>query len=155
VITFEAPLANMLTDFYDQLKSLSSGYGTFNYELDDYRQENLVRLDFYVAGDKLDVLSMIVHRSEAQTVGRQIIEKLKAVIPKQQFQVSLQAAINGKFIARDDISAYRKDVTGSLYGGDITRRKKLLTKQKRGKQRMKRFGKVDIPPEAFAVMLKR
>ncbi|MGD0284215.1 MAG: translation elongation factor 4 [Candidatus Saccharimonadales bacterium] len=155
IITFTAPLANMLTDFYDQLKSITSGYGSFNYELDGYRQENLVRLDFYVAGDRLDILSMIVHRSEAQTIGRQIIEKLKMVIPKQQFQVSLQAAINSKFIARDDISAYRKDVTGSLYGGDISRRKKLLTKQKRGKQRMKRFGKVDIPAEAFAVMLKR
>lgn len=155
IITFTAPLANMLTDFYDQLKSITSGYGSFNYELDGYRQENLVRLDFYVAGDRLDILSMIVHRSEAQTIGRQIIEKLKMVIPKQQFQVSLQAAINSKFIARDDISAYRKDVTGSLYGGDISRRKKLLTKQKHGKQRMKRFGKVDIPAEAFAVMLKR
>jgi GTP-binding protein LepA len=155
IITFAAPLANMLTDFYDQLKSITSGYGSFNYELDGYRQENLVRLDFYVAGDRLDILSMIVHRSEAQTIGRQIIEKLKLVIPKQQFQVSLQAAINSKFIARDDISAYRKDVTGLLYGGDISRRKKLLTKQKRGKQRMKRFGKVDIPAEAFAVMLKR
>ncbi len=155
IITFAAPLANMLTDFYDQLKSQTSGYGSFNYELDNYRQENLVRLDFYIAGDRLEVLSMIVHRSEAQTMGRQIIDKLKLVIPKQQFQVSLQAAINGKFIARDDISAFRKDVTGSLYGGDISRRKKLLAKQKRGKQRMKRFGKVDIPAEAFAVMLKR
>jgi GTP-binding protein LepA len=155
VITFTAPLANMLTDFYDQLKSLTSGYGSFNYELDDYRQEDLVRLDFYVAGDRLDVLSMIVHRSEAVAIGRQIIEKLKKVIPRQQFQVSLQAAINSKFIARGDISAYRKDVTGSLYGGDVSRRIKLLTKQKRGKERLKRFGKVDIPPEAFAVMLKR
>jgi GTP-binding protein LepA len=155
VITFTAPLANMLTDFYDQLKSLTSGYGSFNYELDDYRQEELVRLDFYVAGDRLDVLSMIVHRSEAVAVGRQVIDKLKKVIPRQQFQVSLQAAINSKFIARGDISAYRKDVTGSLYGGDVSRRIKLLTKQKRGKERLKRFGKVDIPPEAFAVMLKR
>jgi GTP-binding protein LepA len=155
VIPFTAPLANMLTDFYDQLKSLTSGYGSFNYELDDYRQEELVRLDFYVAGDRLDVLSMIVHRSEAVAVGRQVIDKLKKVIPRQQFQVSLQAAINSKFIARGDISAYRKDVTGSLYGGDVSRRIKLLTKQKRGKERLKRFGKVDIPPEAFAVMLKR
>jgi GTP-binding protein LepA len=155
VVTFEAPLANMLTDFYDKLKSLTSGYGSFNYELDDYRPEDLVRLDYYVAGDRVDALSLVVHRSEANGVGRETVKKLKDVIPRQNFQVSLQAAIGGKFIAREDISAYRKDVTGYLYGGDVSRKKKLLAKQKKGKERMKRFGKVDIPAEAFTIMLKR
>ncbi len=154
VVTFEAPLANLLTDFYDQLKSVTSGYGSFNYELDNYRVEDLVKLDFYIAGERVDALSIMVHRSEAQTLGRQIVEKLKEVIPRQNFQVALQAAIGGKFIAREDISGYRKDVTAKLYGGDVTRRKKLLEKQKKGKARMKRFGKVDIPAEAFTVMLK-
>ncbi|HEX3568189.1 MAG TPA: translation elongation factor 4 [Candidatus Saccharimonadales bacterium] len=155
LVTFEAPLANMLTDFYDQLKSITSGYGSFNYELDNYRAEDLVRVDFYVAGDRVDALSIMLHRSEAQRIGRQIVEKLKEVIPRQQFPVALQAAIGGTFIAREDISAFRKDVTTGLYGGDVSRKKKVLAKQKRGKARMKRFGKVDIPAEAFTVMLKR
>jgi len=155
LISFEAPLANLLTDFYDQLKSITSGYGSFNYELDDYRVEDLVRLDFYVAGNIVDALSIMAHRSEAQRLGREIVDKLKEVIPRQNFQVALQAAIGGKFIARADLSAYRKDVTGYLYGGDVSRKKKLLQKQAKGKKRMKRFGKVDIPSEAFTVMLKR
>lgn len=155
LVTFEAPLANLLTDFYDQLKSVTSGYGSFNYELDDYRAEDLVRVDFYVAGERVDALSIMVHRSEAPHVGREVVAKLKEVIPRQNFQVSLQAGIGGKFIAREDISAYRKDVTGYLYGGDVSRKKKLLAKQAKGKKRMKRFGKVDIPAEAFTVMLKR
>lgn len=155
VISFEAPLANLLTDFYDQLKSLTSGYGSFNYELDDYRAEDLVRLDFYVAGDIVSALSVMVHRSEAQSLGRETVTKLKDIIPRQNFQVALQAAIGGKFIAREDISAYRKDVTTGLYGGDVSRKKKVLAKQAKGKKRMKRFGKVDIPSEAFTVMLKR
>ncbi len=155
LISFEAPLANLLTDFYDQLKSLTSGYGSFNYELADYRTEDLVRLDFYVAGDIVSALSVMVHRSEAQKLGRDIVEKLKDIIPRQNFQVALQAAIGGKFIAREDISAYRKDVTIGLYGGDVSRKKKVLAKQAKGKKRLKRFGKVDIPAEAFTVMLKR
>ncbi|HEY5549588.1 MAG TPA: translation elongation factor 4 [Candidatus Saccharimonadales bacterium] len=155
VIDFEAPLANLITDFYDQLKSLTSGYGSFNYELADYRPEDLVRLDFYVAGERVDALSVIVHQSEAEKIGRTTVAKLKDVIPRQQFKVSLQAAVGGKFIAREDLSAYRKDVTIGLYGGDVTRKKKVLERQKKGKERLKRFGKVDIPPEAFAVMLKR
>lgn len=155
VIVFEAPLANLLTDFYDQLKSATSGYGSFNYELDDYRAEDLVRLDFYVAGEIVEALSVMTHRSEAQRLGRDTVEKLKDVIPRQNFQVSLQAAIGGKFIAREDISAFRKDVTTGLYGGDVSRKKKVLAKQAKGKKRMKRFGKVDIPAEAFTVMLKR
>jgi GTP-binding protein LepA len=155
LVSFEAPLANLLTDFYDQLKSITSGYGSFNYELDDYRTEDLVRLDFYVAGERVDALSVMVHRSEAQGLGRQTVTKLKEVIPRQNFQVALQAAIGGKFIAREDLSAYRKDVTTGLYGGDVSRKKKVLAKQAKGKKRMKRFGKVDIPSEAFTVMLKR
>jgi len=155
VISFEAPLANLLTDFYDQLKSISSGYGSFNYELDEYRSEDLVKVDFYVAGNIVDALSVMAHRSEAQRLGREIVDKLKEVIPRQNFQVALQAAIGGKFIARADLSAYRKDVTTGLYGGDVTRKKKVLAKQAKGKKRMKRFGKVDIPSEAFTVMLKR
>jgi GTP-binding protein LepA len=155
VISFQAPLANLLTDFYDQLKSITSGYGTFNYELDNYRSEDLVRVDFYVAGNMVDSLSVMAHRTEAQRLGRVVVDKLKDVIPRQNFQVSLQAAIGGKFIARADLSAYRKDVTTGLYGGDVTRKKKVLAKQAKGKKRMKRFGKVDIPSEAFTVMLKR
>jgi GTP-binding protein LepA len=155
VISFEAPLANLLTDFYDQLKSITSGYGSFNYELDDYRAEDLVKLDFYVAGEIVNALSIMVHRSEAQSLGREIVGKLKEVVPRHNFQIALQAAIGGKFIAREDISAYRKDVTTGLYGGDVSRKKKVLAKQAKGKKRLKRFGKVDIPAEAFTVMLKR
>ncbi|HSW92190.1 MAG TPA: translation elongation factor 4 [Candidatus Saccharimonadales bacterium] len=155
LISFEAPLANLLTDFYDQLKSVTSGYGSFNYELDEYRTEDLVRIDFYVAGEIIDALSIMAHRSESQRLGREVVDKLKEVIPRQNFQVALQAAIGGKFIARADLSAYRKDVTTGLYGGDVSRKKKVLAKQAKGKKRMKRFGKVDIPSEAFTVMLKR
>ncbi len=155
LVSFDAPLANLLTDFYDQLKSITSGYGSFNYELDTYRAEDLVRVDFYVSGEMVDALSVMAHRSESQSLGREMVKKLKEVIPRQSFQVSLQAGIGGKFIAREDISAYRKDVTGYLYGGDVSRKKKLLAKQAKGKKRMKRFGKVDIPSEAFMVMLKR
>jgi GTP-binding protein LepA len=155
LVSFEAPLANLLTDFYDQLKSITSGYGSFNYELDDYRAEDLVKVDFYVAGERLDALSLMVHRSEADRLGREVVSKLKEVIPRQNFQVALQAAIGGRFIAREDLSAYRKDVTTGLYGGDVSRKKKVLAKQKKGKERLKRFGKVDIPAEAFTVMLKR
>lgn len=155
LISFEAPLANLLTDFYDQLKSVTSGYGSFNYELSEYRAEDLVRVDFYISGELVDALSIMCHRSEAQSIGREVVAKLKDVVPRQNFEVSLQAAIGGRFIARENIGAYRKDVTGYLYGGDVSRKKKLLAKQARGKKRMKRFGKVDIPSEAFTVMLKR
>ncbi|MFT4532605.1 MAG: GTP-binding protein LepA [Candidatus Saccharimonadales bacterium] len=155
LVRFEAPLANLLTDFYDRLKSQTSGYGSFNYEIDNYRVEDLVRLDFYVAGDIVEALSVMCHRTESQTLGRDIVGKLKDVIPRQNFKVAIQAAIGGKFIAREDLSAYRKDVTSGLYGGDVSRKKKVLAKQKKGKERLKRFGKVDLPPEAFTVLLKR
>ena len=155
LVSFEAPLANLLTDFYDQLKSLTSGYGSFNYELSDYRAEDLVKVDFYVAGERVDALSVMVHKTEADRLGRETVGKLKEVIPRQNFQVALQAGIGGRFIAREDISAFRKDVTTGLYGGDVSRKKKVLAKQAKGKKRLKRFGKVDIPAEAFTVMLKR
>ena len=155
IMDFEAPLANLLTDFYDQLKSLTSGYGSFSYDISEYRLENLVRIDFYVASERVDALSIIVHRSEAESIGRVTVQKLKGIIPKQLFKVSIQAAIGGKFIAREDVGAMKKDVTANMYGGDVSRKKKLWAKQARGKERMKRFGKVDIPAEAFTVMLKR
>lgn len=155
VIDFEAPMANLLTDFYDQLKSVTSGYASFNYELADYRPEDLVRLDFLVAGNRMDALSIMCHRSEADALGREITKKLKEVIPRQNFEVALQATIGAKIIARETIGAYRKDVTVKIHTGDRDRKAKLLSKQKKGKARMKRFGKVDIPSEAFTVMLKR
>lgn len=155
LVTFDAPLANLLTDFYDQLKSITSGYGSFNYELNEYKAEDLVKVDFYVAGERVDALSVIVHKTEADSLGRVTVKKLKDVIPRQNFQVSLQAAVGARFIAREDLSAYRKDVTTGLYGGDVSRKKKVLAKQAKGKKRMKRFGKVDIPAEAFTVLLKR
>ena len=155
VIDFEAPMANLLTDFYDQLKSLTSGYGTYNYDLIGYREGDLVRVDFYVAGELVSALSLMCHRSESAKLGREVVRKLKEVIPRQQFAVSLQAGIGGKFIAREDLSSYRKDVTAKIHTGDPDRRAKLLDKQRRGTKRMKRFGKVDIPADAFTVMLKR
>lgn len=155
VIDFEAPMANLLTDFYDQLKSATSGYASFNYELSGYRAEDLVRVDFLVGGHKMDALSVMAHRSEADAIGREVTKKLKEVIPRQNYEVALQAAIGARIIARETIGAYRKDVTVKIHTGDRDRKAKLLEKQKRGKARMKRFGKIDIPSEAFTVMLKR
>ncbi|MBR6505555.1 elongation factor 4 [Candidatus Saccharibacteria bacterium] len=155
VIDFEAPMANLLTDFYDQLKSATSGYASFNYELNGYRAEDLVRVDFLVGGHRLDALSIMCHRSEADAIGRETTKKLKEVIPRQNYEVALQAAIGARIIARETIGAYRKDVTVKIHTGDRDRKAKLLEKQKRGKARMKRFGKIDIPSEAFMVMLKR
>ena len=155
VIDFEAPMANLLTDFYDQLKSITSGYASFNYELADYRAEDLVRVDFLIAGHKNDALSVMCHRSEADAIGRDVTKKLKDIIPCQNFEVALQAAIGARIIARETIGAYRKDVTVKIHTGDRDRKAKLLEKQKRGKARMKRFGKIDIPSDAFTVMLKR
>ena len=155
VIDFEAPMANLLTDFYDQLKSATSGYASFNYELNGYKAEDLVRVDFLVGGHKIDALSVMAHRSEAEPIGREVTKKLKQVIPRQNYEVALQAAIGARIIARETIGAYRKDVTVKIHTGDRDRKAKLLEKQKRGKARMKRFGKIDIPSEAFTVMLKR
>ncbi len=155
LINFEAPMANLLTDFYDQLKSLTSGYASFNYEISDYRPEDLVRVDFLIGGERMDALALMCHRSEADAIGRTITKKLKEVIPRQNFEVALQAAIGARIIARETIGAFRKDVTVKIHTGDRDRKAKLLEKQKRGKARMKRFGKIDIPSEAFTVMLKR
>lgn len=155
LVSFEAPLSNVLTDFYDDLKSLTAGYGSFNYELAEYRAGDLVRIDILVGGELVDSLSQIVHRSESLRVSKRVVEKLKDVIPRQLFEISLQAAIGGKIIAREDVKALGKNVTAKLYGGDISRKKKLWAKQKEGKKRMKSIGKVEIPPEAFMVMVKK
>lgn len=153
IITFSAPLANLLTDFYDKLKSLSSGFASFNYELKDYRAGDLVRLDFYVAGSRVDALSLVAHRSEAEAIGRNLTKKLKGILPRRNFEIAIQAAIGARVIARETLGAFRKDVTVKIHTGDRDRKAKLLEKQRRGKARMKRFGKVDIPSEAFTMLL--
>ncbi len=155
LVSFQAPMANVLTDFYDNLKSTTSGYGSFSYDLDEYRTEDLVKVDILVAGEPVDSLSLIVHRSEAERIGNQVVLKLKDVIPRQLFEVSLQAAIGGKILCRENIRPMGKNVTAKLYGGDISRKKKLWAKQKAGKKKMKMIGRVEIPPEAFMVLLKK
>jgi GTP-binding protein LepA len=155
LVSFQAPMANVLTDFYDNLKSTTSGYGSFSYDLDEYRTQDLVKVDILVAGEPVDSLSLIVHRSEAERIGNQVILKLKDVIPRQLFEVSLQAAIGGKILCRENIRPMGKNVTAKLYGGDISRKKKLWAKQKAGKKKMKMIGRVEIPPEAFMVLLKK
>ena len=152
---FEIPLANVITDFYDKLKSLSSGYASMNYDFLEYRPGDLVKLEILVASDKVDALATIIHRSLAETEGRRIVEKLKELLPKRQFAVALQAAIGGKIIARETLAAMRKDVTAGLYGGDVSRKLKVLKKQKKGKLRLKTHGRVDIPHEAFITLMKR
>ncbi|MDP3994105.1 MAG: translation elongation factor 4 [bacterium] len=154
-LQFEAPLGNVISDLYDNLKSVSAGYASMNYDFINFRPADLVKLDILVAADKVDALSMIVHKSTALSEGRRIVEKLKTLIPKQQFAISLQAAIGGTIIARETIAALRKDVTAKLYGGDVTRKMKLLKKQKKGKKKLKSIGRVEIPQDAFLSLMKR
>ena len=155
VLKYRVPLAEIVTDFYDRLKSVSQGYASMGYEPSGSEPYDLVRLDIIVAGDSVEAFSRIVPREQATRIGRALVEKLKETLPKQWFQVTLQAAVGGKILAREDIRALRKDVTGYLYGGDVTRKMKLLEKQKRGKSRMKAEGKVQIPHDVFLKMLKR
>ncbi|MEJ2671494.1 MAG: translation elongation factor 4 [Deltaproteobacteria bacterium] len=153
-ITFDMPLAEVIIDFYDRLKTITQGYGSFDYELLDYRDSNLVKLDFLVNGEKLDALSMIVHRDKAREWGVRVCDRLKEEIPRQQFKIAIQGAVGGQIISRSTISAFRKDVTAKCYGGDITRKRKLLEKQRSGKKRMKMVGAVQIPQSAFVAVLK-
>lgn len=153
-ISFEMPLAEVIIDFYDRLKTITQGYGSFDYELLDYRPSDLVKLDILVNSEKVDALSMIVHRDKAREWGVRVCDRLRDEIPKQQFKIAIQGAIGGQIISRSTISAFRKDVTAKCYGGDITRKRKLLEKQRAGKKRMKMVGAVEIPQSAFVAVLK-
>lgn len=154
ILEYETPLSSIISVFYDELKSLSSGYASMSYEFIGYRSGDLVEMDLLIAQEKIDVLSQIVHRSELQKKAKTIVKRLKELIPRQMFEVSIQAAVGGKILAREDIPAMKKDVTGYLYGGDITRKRKLWEKQKKGKKKMKKLGRVDIPTDVFINLMK-
>jgi GTP-binding protein LepA len=153
-LIIDMPLAEAIYDFYDTLKTITQGYGSFDYELIEYRESDLVRLDILINGEKVDALSLIVHRDKAREWGVKICGRLKDEIPRHQFKIAIQGAIGGNIISRSTISPYRKDVTAKLYGGDVTRKQKLLKKQKKGKKRMKMVGSVMVPQSAFAAVLK-
>ena len=154
MIEYKLPLNEVVFDFYDRLKSITRGYASFDYELAGYKVNDLVKVRVMINGDPVDALSLIAHRDRSQSRGRALCERLKDLIPRQQFKVAIQAAIGGKIIARETVASFRKDVTEKLYGGDVTRKNKLLDKQKKGKKRMRQFGKVDIPQNAFLNALK-
>jgi len=153
-IVYRMPLAEVVIDFFDQLKSRTQGYASLDYEPDGFERSDLVKVDIMLQGDVVDAFSAIVHRDNSYEYGRRMTEKLKELIPRQQFEVPIQAAIGGGIIARTTVRAFRKDVTAKLYGGDVTRKNKLLKKQKEGKKRMKSIGRVDVPQEAFISALK-
>ncbi|MBC7554170.1 MAG: elongation factor 4, partial [Taibaiella sp.] len=153
-LIFEMPLTEIVFDFYDKLKSCTRGYASFDYNPIDYRESDIAKMDILLNGDPLDALSALIHRSRANDFGRKLCSKLKDLLPKQQFVIAIQAAIGAKIVARETISAMRKDVTAKCYGGDISRKRKLLEKQKEGKKRMRQFGSVEVPQEAFLAVLK-